>query len=77
MAFTTTLPQLDPRSSAVAADKGRDATSRTAVATMSERDRYLAEDAQAWRSVCGVLIAVVAAGALSMAIVVAAIVLTS
>ncbi len=77
MATAATFPRFDLRSSANAGDDRRIALRQTAGATMTEQDRYLAEDAQAWQRVCGVLIAIVSAGALSMAIVVALIVLTS
>lgn len=77
MALMTATPELERQMPAVAADKRRNAAPWVGVSTTADRDRYLAEDSVAWRRVCGVLIAIVAAGALSMAILVAAILLTS
>ena len=74
---TATVTDWKRKLPADALDERRAAVPWVGASTTADRDRYLAEDSVAWRSVCGVLVSVVAVGALGMAILVAVILIAS
>jgi len=74
---TATVTDRKRQLPANALDERRAAVPWVGASTTADRDRYLAEDSVAWRRVCGVLVSVIALGALSMAILVAVILIAS